>query len=139
MFMTRIIYTSTVTDKFKPNDIEDILTTARKYNDKNAITGLLVFNSKTFLQCLEGSRIDVNSTYNRILSDPRHRDVILLDYRDIDEREFDTWSMGYVPSSSLTTDVNIKYSATRNFNPYHMSGKSVHGLLLSLKDAVPTI
>jgi hypothetical protein len=56
MFLVRLIYASTVADTFKPTDIECILTTARKKNKQHGLTGMLCFNSRYFLQCLEGSR-----------------------------------------------------------------------------------
>ena len=36
------------------------------------------------------------------------------------------WSMGYMPQKSLTDSLNLKYSATPNFDPYEMSGESTH-------------
>jgi len=138
MFLVRLVYTSTISENFHHNDITGILETAREQNKKNNVTGLLCFNRKLFLQCLEGSRTNVNQTYHRILNDPRHSDIIMLDYREISEREFDTWSMGYVPESSLSAPVNLKYSGTPDFSPYDMSGESAHKLLFALKDSVPT-
>ena len=139
MYLTQLVYASKITSDFKPVDIESILLSARKHNEKNNITGVLCFNSKSFLQCLEGSRAKVNQTYHRILNDPRHTDIIMLDYQELIEREFDNWTMGYVPESSLTAPVNLKYSGSPEFDPYDMSGASAHNLLLSLKDSVPTL
>ena len=70
MFLTRLVYTSKISDVFESSDIENILVTARRENERNNITGMLCFNRKYFLQCLEGSREDVNQTYHRILNDP---------------------------------------------------------------------
>ena len=138
MYLVRLVYTSTISDDFTDEDIERLMTSARKHNTKNGVTGLLCFNRNLFLQCLEGSRTAVNGSYHRILNDPRHRNVIMLDYKEIIEREFDKWSMGYVPESSLTVPVNLRYSGNSVFGPYEMSGESAHRMLLSLKDSVPT-
>ena len=138
MYLVRLIYASRMAEGFDQQDISDILESARHYNAKNNITGLLCFSRKIFLQCIEGSRTQVNATYRHILNDARHSDVILLDYTEIVEREFDQWSMGYVPESSLTAPLNLKYSGTKDFDPYKMSGESALRLLRALKMSVRT-
>ncbi|MGB1801392.1 MAG: BLUF domain-containing protein, partial [Gammaproteobacteria bacterium] len=97
MFLTRLIYTSTISELFSPDDIPAILDTARNNNQRANVTGLLCFNSKYFLQCLEGSREEVNKIYHLIINDDRHRLVTLLYYGEISVREFGKWSMGYIP------------------------------------------
>lgn len=137
MFLVRLIYTSRTSSEFGPEDIGSILEKARINNAKKEVTGLLCFNNKYFLQCLEGSRETVNDTYHKILNDERHSDILMLNYTEIVEREFDKWSMGYMPQSSLTTPLNLKYSGTAHFDPYDMSGESAHRLMLALKDTIP--
>ena len=137
MFLVRLVYTSTISSQFKPDDVGSILECARANNDNNHVTGLLCFNRKFFLQCLEGSRKKVNDTYHQILNDPRHQNITMLDYNEIIEREFDHWSMGYMPESTLTAPINTKFSGTPEFDPYEMSGESAHRLMLALRDTVP--
>jgi hypothetical protein len=139
MYLTRLVYASSINATFKSEDIEDILSEARLHNEKNNVTGMLCFNRKYFLQCLEGSRTAVNTTYHKILNDPRHSRIIMLDYKEITSREFDQWSMGYMPESSLTAPINIKYSGNSDFSPYDMSGESAHLMMLNLKKSVPSI
>jgi len=69
-----------------------------------AITGVLCVcqGGNVFLQALEGGRDAVNALYGRIVQDPRHRDVTLLDYAEIDERRFAGWRMGSVDSARST-------------------------------------
>ena len=139
MFLTRILYASTVTEQFKPNDIEDILSKARKNNEKADITGMLCFSSKYFLQCIESSRTNVNVLYHKILNDKRHSNIVLLDYNEISEREFYDWSMSYVPNAKITTAINLKYSESSVFDPYQMSGNSAHKMMLELRDVLITV
>jgi len=138
MYLIRLIYVSKTQANFGPQNIESILEVARKKNQANNISGLLYFNSALFLQCLEGTRESVNETYQKILTDDRHSNIMLLDYSEISEREFNTWSMGYVPHSSLTTSLNIKYSGSSEFNPYVMPSDSVHQLMLALREHIPS-
>ncbi len=139
MFLVRLVYASTISEGFGEADIEDILSKAKHHNSQNCVTGVLCFNRKFFLQCLEGSRSKVNFTYHKILNDHRHHKVVLLDYKEIAQREFAEWSMGYMPESSLTTPINTKYSGTPEFDPYAMSGESSHQLMLTLRDSVPIL
>ncbi len=139
MYLVRLVYSSAISEGFGRDDIAEILTTAQKRNAGNEVTGWLCFNRKRFLQCLEGSRSAVNETYHRILNDPRHNSVVLLDYQEIVEREFSDWAMGFIPESSLTAPVNLRYSGSAEFDPYSMSGESAHRLMLSIKDSVPTV
>ncbi|CAM4113559.1 BLUF domain-containing protein [Pseudoalteromonas byunsanensis] len=139
MFLTRLIYASTIGDNFSQHSIEGILEAARCKNMKHNITGVLCFNCDYFLQCLEGPRADVNETYKRILNDDRHHSVVMLDYREIDSRDFSDWSMGYVPSSTISVPINLKFSEAADFNPYLMSGASAYMMLKALKQSVPTL
>ncbi|MBD1581056.1 BLUF domain-containing protein [Pseudoalteromonas sp. S16_S37] len=139
MFLTRLIYASTIGDNFSQHTIEDILESARHNNLRHNITGVLCFNCSYFLQCLEGARTEVNETYKRILNDERHQNVVMLDYREIDSREFSDWTMGYIPSSTISIPINLKFSEASEFNPYAMSGASAYMMLLELKRSVPTL
>ena len=78
----------------------------------------------------------MNNTYQKILNDKRHTNITILSYSEIIEREFHEWSMGYMPNSSLTTPLNLKYSSTPDFNPYEMSGDSTQRLMFLLKEGM---
>lgn len=139
MFLVRLVYTSTITKGITDSDIQNILDVARKNNSLVDVTGLLLFNRNYFLQCLEGSRAQVNKIYHQILNDPRHENILLLDYSEVAEREFSDWSMGYIPEMNSTMPVNLKYSTNSKFDPYNMSGHSAHKLLLNLRNVVTIV
>jgi hypothetical protein len=139
MYLVRLIYASTISSDFTPEDMDQILETARRINHKNDVTGLLCFNRNYFLQCLEGGRGAVNATYHRILKDPRHDNVVLLDYREIVKREYRKCSMAYVPEKMLTDDINLMYSNSRKFDPYSMKGKSAHEMMTHLSEHIPIV
>ena len=139
MFLTRMVYASTANNNFTPKDIEDILIKARQSNTKEDITGILCFSRNYFIQCIEGTRTKVNDLYHKILNDDRHSNIILLDYKEISEREFGYWSMSYVPESKLTTSINLKYSGSSIFNPYKMSGQSALNMLVEFKGVLKNV
>jgi hypothetical protein len=133
MFLTRLIYVSTITDKFGSTSLEDILKIGRVNNTKKGITGMLCFKNKYFIQCLEGERNRVNQTYNKIRNDERHSNVVLIEYTQIEEREFKDWCMGYIPSSKMTDDIILQFSPSVEFTPYDMSATSANLLMLEFK------
>lgn len=139
MYLVRLIYTSSVSEDFESSDVESILACAREKNKKNHVSGVLCFSSKHFLQCLEGSRAEVNRTYHEILKDPRHKNVVILDYKEIAVREFGEWSMGYIPASSISFEMNMRFSGSPEFTPYEMSGESAHQMLVGVGQSVPLI
>ncbi|NOH35476.1 BLUF domain-containing protein [Vibrio chagasii] len=138
MFLTRLIYVSTLCESCDAEALNDILQISHDRNKQSHLTGLLSHNDKYFLQCIEGSRSAVNHTYNHILNDKRHKKVAILYFKEIDSRQFGDWSMGDIPQSSLTELVNLQFSTSNQFNPYEMSGESAYQMLLELKQNLPS-
>ncbi len=139
MQLVRLIYSSEVVQPFSQSEILSLIEKAKVTNDQKNITGLLCFNHEYFLQCLEGDRDDVNEIYTKILNDPRHRNAVILNYKEIEKREFSQWSMGYIPSTHITKPLNLKYSGTPYFEPHKMSGESCHQLMMEVKETVPVV
>ena len=109
-----------------------ILRQSKANNPQHGITGVLCCSDDMFLQVLEGGRAAVNRLYNRIVADPRHKDVELLSYQQIGERHFAGWSMGQVNVARLNPSLLLKYSATAQLDPYAMSGSVALALLEEL-------
>ena len=65
--MRSIIYVSVADPLITPDDIADILGTARRNNARDALTGALIFNGHNFMQLLEGPGDKVEAC----LADPR--------------------------------------------------------------------
>ena len=133
MALVRLIYTSTITDVFKVSDIADILKAARANNAATNITGLLSFNRRYFLQCLEGERDEVNKMYHHIATDPRHTKPVIIDYQAIADTEFEIWSMGYLQDVESLRKLFYKHTKNANFDPYKMDSESAKALLLDIR------
>ena len=84
------------------------------------------------MQALEGGREDVNRLYGKLLRDPRHSDVVLLDYAEISERRFSSWRMGRVDVDKLNAGVILRYSERTTLDPYKISSKVAMALLEEL-------
>lgn len=121
--LVRLMYASRATAPGHHDDLASILKKSRVNNPAAGITGLLCCSGTIFLQVLEGGRAAVNRMYHRIAADPRHHDVTLLSYEEIDERDFAGWAMGQIDLESLNPALLLKYSETAVLDPYAVSGK----------------
>jgi len=130
--LIRLIYASTATAGVGMNEFKIILKQSQINNHQRDLTGVLAFNSKIFLQGLEGSREQVNELYARLLHDKRHNTVAVLDYAEIEERQWSEWSMGFAAASAENRALFIKYSGQSTFNPYGMAGSAVKKMLDAL-------
>jgi hypothetical protein len=74
--------------------VEAIRLASEKVNARLGITGALIHSDNCFAQVLEGSPASLHATFERIERDPRHRDVVVLEYARVATRTFAAWSMG---------------------------------------------
>lgn len=132
MYLIRLIYASKTPVTLNHEDIEQITDASRDNNEASHITGVLCYSNNYFLQCIEGSRAKVNALYRKILKDKRHSEPAILQYEEISERDFMDWSMGYIPPSSISGEMVLRFSGEREFNPFSMNGECCHRLLKEL-------
>ena len=83
--------TTEVTDE----SIQNLLTVSRKNNKENDVTGILLYKNLSFFQCIEGEEEAIDATILRIMRDTRHKLITILYNKEIEEREFTSWSMAY--------------------------------------------
>ncbi|GAA0727584.1 BLUF domain-containing protein [Sphingomonas japonica] len=93
--MLQLVYVSSVHPVGSKPDIDSILTVSRRNNRRDAITGLLYCDTARFLQVLEGPDRAVETAYERIRQDDRHRAAVILSRRQIETREFGSWEMAH--------------------------------------------
>lgn len=93
--MQHIIYVSSGIKIFSDIEINDLLKVSRANNLENNITGLLLYSDGNFMQIIEGLKDDVDKTYQKIVNDTRHKNIILIANKAIKERSFVDWNMGF--------------------------------------------
>jgi hypothetical protein len=91
--MFRLIYTSVQKPGFKRQAFELLCEQAARNNRQMNVGGLLLCNGVEFMQCLEGPKDAVSTTYRTITQDSRHSDIRLLVYEPVTELLFTNWSM----------------------------------------------
>jgi FAD-dependent sensor of blue light len=90
-----VLYTSHAIMDFDRYDHNSLLAQSRYKNKQLEITGMLLYAGKRYIQVLEGEKNKVLSLFSEIQKDTRHYEVRILLQKDIPEREFVDWTMGY--------------------------------------------
>lgn len=71
-------------------EVRSILNDACEFNDKNDITGLLIYSEGNFFQLIEGEKELIKELYyDKIRKDPRHNNLISFVETDITKPAFD--------------------------------------------------
>jgi len=129
--LVRLLYASRAVDA-NPQTIEAILAQARAHNTSSGITGILCQGGGVFLQAIEGGRDAVSDLFGHIQKDPRHKDVVLLHFEEINERRFGGWTMGLVNLTKVHSSILLRYSERPELDPYAVSGQVSLALLEEL-------
>jgi hypothetical protein len=129
--LVRLLYASRAVDT-SSEAIESILHQSRDHNPSTGVTGVLCYGGGIFLQALEGGRMPINELYGHIQRDPRHKDVVLLQYEEISERRFSGWTMGEVNMNRINAAILLKYAERPELDPYSVSGSVSMALLEEL-------
>lgn len=89
------IYASSASPQFHESEIPALLDAARARNASLDISGMLLYVEGSFFQILEGPEANVQATFDRIQSDPRHLRVTQIIREPIARRHFGEWTMGF--------------------------------------------
>ena len=93
--MYYLIYLSSSVKPMNHDQLSTLLQQCRDNNQKNGITGMLLYQNGTFMQMLEGDKQVVLDLYDDITKDDRHTGFHKVLAGDIKERNFEDWSMGF--------------------------------------------
>jgi hypothetical protein len=130
--LVRLLYASRAASAVTAEMTESILQQSRAKNPELGITGVLCHGGDVFMQVLEGGRGPVNELYNTIVRDARHQQVMVLHYREVPERRFSGWTMGYVRLDKINPSLLLKYSEKPVLDPFSVSGEASMALLEEL-------
>ena len=113
-------------------EIRTILASSQRNNQPIGITGALMFNAGCFAQVLEGGRVAIETTFERIQQDTRHGEVSLLAFEPIEQRSYGHWSMGFVGASPDHAAAFADISSSSGFDPSRASGDQILKTLATL-------
>ena len=112
-----VIYISVADPLIGEQDIAALLVQARRNNQRDALTGALIFNGHNFLQLLEGPADKVDACLAVIRGDPRHSGMVEIRRREIAERAFAEWTMLYDPQFRGHDDDLARVAASGRLDP----------------------
>ncbi len=141
VYASRSTFESSAKQQALDPGVARILAKSRKNNAHLQIVGGLLFGEGYFLQCLEGEADAVQTLYNKIKVDRRHRDVTLLSKASITSRSFGAWSMKYVPGEQHLQALLQQWGLAR-FDPYGLSAEQTEVAVRYMQgeaDAVNTL
>lgn len=95
MGLINLVYVSASTDTMSMDELREILEVSRKNNAELNITGMLLYREGFFIQVLEGEEEAVTGLYDKIKSDTRHMNVMLVSKQPVKVRTFSQWAMGF--------------------------------------------
>lgn len=64
-------------------------------NERDDITGLLLFDGWSFCQYVEGTGVSIAALLRRLQRDARHKDLRILQYDAVEQRSFSGWRLGF--------------------------------------------
>ncbi len=123
----RFCYASTATEKCTSLQVGSILQSACRRNVELNITGALFFGNGYFLQFLEGGRGNINTLYSKLLRDDRHTNLQVLEFKEVDGRYFEEWSMKYIHFPYIIEKI-LRETGLEEFNPYLLDGYAVNAM-----------
>jgi hypothetical protein len=112
--MLSLVYVSSAKQLFSEEDLKALLEQSRDKNSQLGLTGMLLYKEGNFMQVLEGPEDVLAGTYSAIQGDPRHCGILELTRRQIQEREFAAWSMGFKNLKDVNLEQTPGYSSFLN-------------------------
>jgi hypothetical protein len=103
--MNQVVYSSAAVVPFSENELTELLARARKNNERLSVSGMLLYHDGSFLQVLEGEASILAALFAAISSDKRHHRVVALLNREVDERHFGEWRMGFAAMTKLPANL----------------------------------
>jgi Sensors of blue-light using FAD len=113
-------------------EVDAILASAQRNNELVHVTGALIFNAGIFAQVLEGIRHDIELTFERIQRDPRHGDVQVLAFEEVQNRGFPSWSMAFVGRSREGQNLFGHVGEETAFEARRMEGERIFEIMRAI-------
>jgi hypothetical protein len=133
-----LVYVSTASQRFLAEDLQKLLEAARRHNERDGITGMLLYVERSFIQAIEGPSGPIQHLVARLEHDQRHYGMIKLVQEPIAQRQFAQWSMGFrqATADSLKSVDGFSDFLERGFNIEALRARpdKAHKLLLTFRE-----
>ena len=103
-----ISYVSTAERSLSETEIRQILNDSEVNNNKQNITGLLLYSEGNFFQIIEGDQKQIVQLYDTIEDDSRHFNVIKLFGKEINKESFDGYKSDFISEDARYSSARLK-------------------------------
>jgi hypothetical protein len=135
--MISLVYVSSAVRLLSDAELIELLRISRQNNERDSITGMLLYKGGNFMQVIEGPEEVVIRLYGKILRDPRHTGLMILSQEPIQERQFPDWSMGFQNVDKLSPEERAGFTSflTDDFTSevFQKNPKRAYVMLLNFK------
>lgn len=108
--MHKVIYVSRAAENMNFVSLSEIAATAQRCNERDNLTGVLLWVEGMFLQLIEGPKENLDDTLVRIQNDPRHSGLLRLSYQPACEAICTDWTMGCYSAKASTLPFGLAHA-----------------------------
>ena len=95
IMLRRLAWSSVLSPTFSAIRVNEIVALSRWNNERDHISGMLLFTGASFLGILEGDEKDLDRLWSRLERDARHRDLLRIGHQLCGARWFPVWAMAH--------------------------------------------
>lgn len=121
ILLFQLTYSSYATRALNSSELNSMVSASRRNNAERGLTGILYYNNGIFIQNFEGERLAVNSLYQHLVKDERHRQVKIVSSYEIFVRRFPSLTMGFFSDECDASQIFIEHSQMAAVNPFSMT------------------
>lgn len=103
-----ISYVSTAHMDLNEQGVNDIFKKSNEYNEAQEITGILLYNERSFFQLIEGEKKVIENLYEKITEDSRHQEIIQFLKKPIHRPSFDGYLTDFITDAEKFDQVKLK-------------------------------
>jgi Sensors of blue-light using FAD len=104
--LRRLAWSSIPSSSFSAARLNEIVGPSRRNNERDHLSGMLLFTGAHFLGILEGEEQDLGNLWLRLRQDERHCDLIRIGDDLCGERWFPAWTMAYTDHAVVGAQID---------------------------------
>lgn len=95
-----IAYVSTASKDLKESEIKTILENSVAWNNRQGLTGILLYSEGNFFQIMEGEEGVIKDLFESIKQDPRHHNVLQIFGKEIHREAYDGYKADFISANA---------------------------------------
>ena len=103
-----ISYVSTADISLSKEEIDEVLKHTENSNNRQKITGLLLYSDGNFFQVIEGEKAVILKLFDIIIKDVRHHSIIKIFAKEIQNEAFNNYKGDFASNHSQYYGDNLK-------------------------------